>query len=118
MADETVKVPGTHYSGQNKIPTVNQFLERLDKDKRERDKAIDEENKQKTANKSKARQDGDAIPHQEQKFTVKGSQKQVKDPTTGKDVVIEDVNKDMMESVRNPMVYSTVSNQRQETLMH
>ena len=83
MADpnETVHVPGAHYSGKNKIPTVNQFLERLDRDKKDRDKAIDEQNKQQTTqststpNKSAPQQqDGDAVPHQNKELTVKGSQ--------------------------------------------
>ena len=45
MSDETVHVPGQPYSGKNKIPTINQFLERLDRDKKDRDKQIDAENK-------------------------------------------------------------------------
>lgn len=106
MADETVHVPGAHYSGKNKIPTVNQFIERLDRDKKERDKQIDE---QQRANKTQAtpkkqQQDGDAVEHQEQELAVKGSQKKVKDPTTGREVVIEDVNQNTMENVKNPMV--------------
>lgn len=101
-ADETVKVPGAHYSGKNKIPTVNQFLERLDKDKKERDKQIDEQNKQRK-NLSQ-QQDGDAVPHREQELAVKGSQKKVKDPTTGREIVIEDVNKETMENAKNPVV--------------
>lgn len=102
MADETQTAPGGHYSGQNKIPTVNQFLERLDKDKKERDKQIDQQNRQKP-NQSR-QQDGDAIPHHEQNLAVKGSQKKVQDPTTGREIVIEDVNKETMENAKNPMV--------------
>ena len=103
MADtEDAVKPGGHYSGKNKIPTVNQFLERLDKDKKERDQQIDQERKQ---NKSHAsQQNGEAVPHKEQELAVKGSQKKVKDPTTGREVVIEDVNDQTMETAKNPVV--------------
>ena len=40
---EQQHAPGGHYSGQNKIPTVNQLLERLDGNKKERDREIDEQ---------------------------------------------------------------------------
>ena len=102
MADETVKAPGQPYSGKNKIPTVNQFLERLDRDKKERDKQIDESAKQQPNRLQQT--DGEAVPHHEQELAVKGSQKKVKDPTTGRDIVIEDVNKETMENAKNPVV--------------
>ena len=35
---------------------------------------------------------------------IKGTQKKVTDPTTGRQVVIEDVNEETMENVKNPMV--------------
>lgn len=99
MADEqTTVAPGGHYSGRNKIPTVNQLLERLDKDKKDRDKTIDEEQKQKSRPSGGA--DGVVAHQNEQKS--KAGQKVVRDPTTGHDVTIEDVNSDMMERVKNP----------------
>lgn len=91
--------PGGHYSGTNKIPTVNQFLERLDGDKKKRDKEIDQ---QRAARESK-RESGEVQPHQEQ-LRPKENQKTVTDPTTGQEVVIEDVNKDMVERAKNPVV--------------
>lgn len=101
MSDEnTVKVPGAHYSGRNKIPTVNQFLERLDKDKKERDKQLDEERKAAQA----AEASGEAQPHVNRDTGIKGSQKKVKDPTTGREVVIEDVSKETIENAKNPIV--------------
>lgn len=100
MADKvppSQTAPGGHYSGQNKIPTINQFIERLDKDKRERDKALDEQNKQR-----RAQQSGDVVPHQnETKQEAKG-QKVVTDPTTGNQITIEDVNKSMIDRAKNP----------------
>lgn len=99
--------PG-HYSGRNPIPTINQFIQNLDKDKADRDKQIDEANKAKQAaaraGHRAPQQTGDAQPHEAQKGVVKGSRKTVTDPTTGNQVVIEDVNKEMMENVTDPKV--------------
>ena len=47
---------------------------------------------------------GEAVPHQPQELAVKGSQKKVRDPTTGKEVVIEDVNREMIKNVEDPVV--------------
>jgi len=90
--------PAGHYSGQNKIPTINQFIERLDKDKRERDKALDEQNKARRA------QNGDAVVHHNETKQEGINQKVVTDPTTGNQVTIEDVNKNMIERARDPML--------------
>lgn len=115
--------PGGHYSGHNPIPTVKQFVENLDKDKRQRDKEIDERNKAaKALNKT-----GETAPstppradkktpattpktpvqdgvedHKAQKKTIEGTEKTVTDPTTGRQVVISDVGKEMVDEVENP----------------
>lgn len=101
MADaQQQHAPGGHYSGSNKIPTINQFIERLDRDKVTRDKQIEEQKKQQLANKN-----GDAVPHHEDSnLHAKENQQKVTDPTTGKEVVIEDVNKEMVDAAKNPMV--------------
>jgi len=100
MADaQQQHAPGGHYSGSNKIPTINQFIEKLDRDKVTRDKQIDEQRKQ------QAQKPGDAVPHQQaSNLHAKENQQKVTDPTTGKEVVIEDVNKEMVEAAKNPMV--------------
>jgi hypothetical protein len=92
--------PGGHYSGANPVPTVKKFIENLDKDKKERDRKLDEAA---AANKTgRANGSGDAVPHKPTKMGVEGTQQTVTDPTTGKQVVIEDVSDKMMESVKNP----------------
>lgn len=107
MSDELQQqhYPG-HYSGKNKIPTVGKFLESLDKDKKQRDQQIDQQNR---PTKHAPNDSSDAKPHVEQKAGIKGTQKEVTDPTTGRQVIIEDVNKEMMKNVENPMV-STAQN--------
>lgn len=100
--------PGGHYSGHNPIPTVKQFVENLDRDKKNRDKEIDERAKAAKAqtgttgtSKKTSAQDG-VEDHKVQSKTVEGTEKTVTDPTTGREVVIADVNKDMIDEVENP----------------
>ena len=84
------------------MPTINKFISNLDKEKRDRDKEIDRINKERKKQ-AKAGQDGDVQPHQETTH-IKSNQKEVTDPVTGKQVVIEDVNKDMIKHVTDPVV--------------
>ncbi|EDU48642.1 meiotically up-regulated gene 190 protein [Pyrenophora tritici-repentis Pt-1C-BFP] len=102
--------PGGHYSGHNPIPTVRQFVDNLDKDKRARDKKLDE---QAANNQQPATQD--AKPHQQAERQVKGTEKTVTDPTTGREVVIADVNKDMINEVENPYVVVPNANLDKDT---
>lgn len=103
MADQQQHAPGGHYSGHNKIPTINQFIERLDKDKRERDNHLDEQRKARENAAATGKTGGDAVPHQET-LHPKANQKTVTDPTTGQEVIIEDVNSDMVNAAKNPVV--------------
>jgi len=100
MADEEHPLeqhaPGGHYSGRNKIPTVAQFIEKLDKDKKGRDQQIDQRQQQQLGG-------TDAVPHVPEQPTKKG-QKSVTDPTTGRQVIIEDVNKEYMKYVTDPVL--------------
>ncbi|KAK4987714.1 hypothetical protein LTR66_002656 [Elasticomyces elasticus] len=92
--------PGGHYSGTNRIPNIKEFVERLDRDKSERDRLIDEQRKAAL----QAGNRGDAVPHKPTHAGVEGTKKTVTDPTTGRQVMIEDVNKDMVKSSQNPML--------------
>ncbi|KAF2479248.1 hypothetical protein BDY17DRAFT_319216 [Neohortaea acidophila] len=89
--------PGGHWSGANKIPTIGKFIDSLDKDKKERDRQIDEAKKHGKAG------DSDVQAHVNEKPQATG-QKIVTDPVTGKQVTIENVNKDFMKNVENPML--------------
>ncbi|KAF2873155.1 hypothetical protein BDV95DRAFT_374620 [Massariosphaeria phaeospora] len=108
MADQQQHRAGGHYSGKNPVPTVKQFIENLDKDKKTRDRDLDAQNAQKS-------QSGGAVPHQAKKYGVSGTQKTVTDPTTGREVVIEDVNKSMMEQVENPQLSVPNANLEKQT---
>jgi ABC-type Zn uptake system ZnuABC Zn-binding protein ZnuA len=99
------KGPGGHYSGHNPIPTVRQFVENLDKDKKNRDAEIDAQGGTKPA-KAPATAQGGVQDHKVQSKTVEGTEKTVTDPTTGREVVIADVGPEMVNEVENPHVWT------------
>lgn len=116
MAEQQQTKPGGHYSGANPVPTVKKFIENLDKDKKSRDRKLDEQmqaqNKQQTAGIGA----GDAVPHKEQKMGIPDTAKTVTDPTTGNQVVIEDVSKAMMDRVENPTLSVPNANLQKDTV--
>lgn len=86
-----------HYSGRNRIPNIQEFVAQLDKEKKERDAAIDDEAKHPQAT--------DAQPHKpDRTHHSKKKTKTVRDPVTGKDVEIENAKTDYKEAVENPQV--------------
>lgn len=98
MSNDHKKGPGGHYSGANPIPNIQRFVESLDSDKKHRDARIDDKLQQ--------RVQGDSTDHtQGQPHGVNGTRKIVTDPTTGKNVEIEDVNADFMKAVDKPQVW-------------
>ena len=94
MADQQ-QMTGKPWSGTNKIPNIQQFVAKLDKDKASRDKQIDESNQGNAA-------DPSIVAHKNEVHTKKG--KVVTDPTTGNQVEIEDVGEDFMKAVKDPML--------------
>ncbi|CCD43620.1 hypothetical protein BofuT4_P064620.1 [Botrytis cinerea T4] len=97
MSNDHKKGPGAHYSGSNPIPNIQRFVESLDSDKKERDAKINAQ--------LQSRVQGDATDHTEgQPHGIEGTRKIVTDPTTGKNVEIEDVNADFMKAVDNPQL--------------
>jgi len=95
MSNDHKKGPGGHYSGANPIPNIQRFVESLDADKKTRDAKINEGTNAST----------DVQDHKQGKSVgIKGTRKTVTDPTTGKEVEIEDVNKDFMRAVEDPKV--------------
>ena len=102
---------GEHWSGANPIPTIGHFMKHLDEDKRERhaqEKRIKEE---KAAHDQAEGTSGDQTDHQEEDpFAHKArkvSQARVRtvtDPTTGKEISVEDLDDSCMDAVNNPTV--------------
>lgn len=94
--------PGQHYSGSNRIPNIKQFMERLDKDKSQRDAKIDAEaSGAHTQNKNAQ---GEVREHQNGQRKQGNNRRVVRDPITGKDVEIDDIDDSMLESTRDPHV--------------
>ncbi|KAH7149835.1 hypothetical protein B0J13DRAFT_548931 [Dactylonectria estremocensis] len=81
---ETTAPAGQHYSGRNRVPNIHEFVQQLDRDKKERDAAIDEQLK---LNKQNEAPGGE-----------------VRDPVTGADVEIQDADVDFAEAVDNPQL--------------
>jgi len=107
MSNDHKKGPGGHYSGANPIPNIQRFVESLDKDKKARDAKIEEQMKA-------GQSDVTAHKQGQQPSGVQGTQKTVTDPTTGRQVQIEDVNADFMKAVDNPQVSISDHNIRVE----
>lgn len=95
---------GGHYSGHNPVPNIKKFVESLDKEKKQRDKKIEEEAEARRL-RGGPMAGSDVKDHIEDK--PKGdaaSRKTVTDPVTGREVIIEDVNADFMKAVDDPQV--------------
>lgn len=96
---QTVVPSGQHYSGRNRVPNIQQFVEQLDRDKKERDAAIDAEAK----SARRKRGSSEAKDHTVDPI-IKKDYRKVRDPVTGKDVHIRDTDLDFTEAVENPQV--------------
>lgn len=105
---------GEYWSGANPIPTVQKFIERLDVEK-ERDHRIDKEEgarRQRAALKQKE-QYRSGRPNDESQTEAKAHDarevaqanvRMVTDPTTGKEIGVEDQSPHSMEAVKHPKV--------------
>ncbi|GAB1192265.1 hypothetical protein APSETT444_001454 [Aspergillus pseudonomiae] len=89
---------GEHYGTHNPVPTIQKFLEHLEKDKQDR-KAHE---KVVTAREKEEEARGEAKPHKPRKRPGKGKTRMVTDPTTGREIEVEDQDADSMEVVKNP----------------
>jgi hypothetical protein len=96
--DEKVYPSGQHYSGSNRIPNIKQFVESLDKQKKDRDAQID-------AQQQPGHGEGEARDHVPADQRKPGKNRRtVRDPMTGKDVEIEDIDDHHMKAAEEPMV--------------
>jgi hypothetical protein len=87
---------GQPYSGTNRIPNIKQFVESLDRDKKERDAKVEADLRQNGQN-------GELQAHVPTEKPGK-NRRTVKDPITGKDVEIEDIDSKQMKTAKDPMV--------------
>lgn len=98
---------GEHWSGSNPIPTIQKFIEHLDKDKRERDRRIDNENKARREQERAARQEGKPPEERPKEIPkAKAKYRKVTDPTTGREIEVEDMDKESIERAKHQTVRS------------
>ena len=97
---------GEHWSAGNPIPTIQKFMQHLDVEKREREKHEQEITaRQEEESKRKAdRGEADEATAHKPRQVPKGKTRMVTDPTTGRDIEVEDQDEDSMETVKNPTV--------------
>lgn len=89
--------PAQHYSGRNKVPNIQEFMAQLDSEKKQRDAAIDQELK-------RNKRTGEVKEHTNEAKPTRKDTRTVRDPVTGKDVMIRDVKLDFEDAVENPQV--------------
>jgi hypothetical protein len=95
MSSDAKFAPGGHYSGRNPVPNIQKFLENMDRDKKTRDAALIAQ--------QKAAASGEVQAHKDTRTSApSGTQKIVTDPTTGRQVQIEDVSEHFMDAATNP----------------
>jgi hypothetical protein len=90
-----------HYSGANPIPTVQEFIEKLDMGKKQRDSEVDKKEEKKKV------QEKAEIPEAHtptQPLKAGKGQKVVTDPVTGNEIVIENAKKGMAKESDDPKV--------------
>ncbi|PHH88585.1 hypothetical protein CDD83_7340 [Cordyceps sp. RAO-2017] len=100
--DNHVAPSGQHYSGANRVPNIQQFVEQLDAEKKERDAAIDADLKKKNGSDGKA--NAEVQDHHNADKPKPKHLRTVRDPVTGKDVEIRDAQMDFKEAVDNPQL--------------
>lgn len=97
--DEHTVPSGQHYSGQNRVPNIQQYMDQLDQEKKGRDAAIDADLK---ANNN---QHGHEVQgHKNAERAARKDLRTVRDPVTGKDVQIRDAKTSFEDVVDNPKV--------------
>lgn len=112
--EEKTYPSGQHYSGRNRIPNIKQFVEGLDRDKKIRDAEIDKQQQSPNPLAVLNGRGGEAIDHIPTQKPGK-NRRTVRDPITGKDVEIEDIDSKHLKTTEQPMV-CTIRNLALEAL--
>ena len=102
--DEQVYPSGQHYSGTNRVPNIKQFVEGLDRQKKDRDAQIDEQQKSKSHQQSSNNGASDIVPGASEQRKPGKNRRTVRDPITGHDVEIEDIADHHMKAAEKPMI--------------
>lgn len=112
---------GEHWSTANPIPRIQKFMETLDAEKKERNRMLDEQKKKRKEqglpeNEEEKpghyeQKDGTTVPHRQREVS-KRKTRVVTDPTTGREIEVEDQDEESMDAIRDPSVFFTVRRQR------
>lgn len=103
---------GEHWSAANPVPTVQKFMQHLETEKEER-KAHEEEvtakEREEQDQRNQKKEQGEKVeedeaPAHKPRKVPKGKTRMVTDPTTGKEIEVEDQDEESMEPVKNPTV--------------
>ncbi|KOS18903.1 Meiotically up-regulated protein [Escovopsis weberi] len=97
-ANEHTVPSGQHYSGRNRVPNIQEFMQSLDAEKKERDAAIDEQLRRNRHHKEVRDHFNDFAAF------LKNETRSVRDPVTGKDVGIRDTDLDYEEAAERPQL--------------
>lgn len=100
--------PRGHYSGRNRVPNIQEFMQQLDKEKQARDQEIDERLQ-------KNKLHGDVVEHENDEKPARKDVRWVTDPVTGKEVQIRDAHLDFKEAADNPKMSIPNENLGKET---
>lgn len=105
---------GEHWSAANPIPTIQKFMEHLDIEKHERKAHEEDVTARQEAEHRRKQEYGENVDeevgaHQPRK-APKGKTRMVTDPTTGRDIEVEDQDEESMEPVKNPTVCGVLKN--------
>ncbi|KAL4990581.1 hypothetical protein BDW68DRAFT_154012 [Aspergillus falconensis] len=101
---------GEHWSGNNPVPTIGRFIERLQADQQDREA----HQKLSASRRQDEQKDENAVPHRPQKVG-KGRTREVTDPTTGREIEVEDLDESAMEPVKDPKLVVPNANLGKDT---
>ncbi|KAL1900887.1 hypothetical protein Sste5346_001948 [Sporothrix stenoceras] len=115
---ERIVPSGQHYSGNNRIPNIKQFMDSLDNEKKQRDAQIDAQQSQQQQKQhrlaSANKQGGEVADHTENEVSGK-RRRVVTDPVTGHEVEIDDMDGKLLKAVRDPILSVPNANLDKET---
>lgn len=106
---------GEHWGSGNPIPRIQKFMSNLDVEKRERNKKIDEEIKERkkkglpgkeedVTREQRGPQEDETFAHRQREVS-KRKTRVVTDPTTGKEIEVEDQDEESMDAVKDNTVF-------------
>ncbi|VBB77881.1 Putative protein similar to meiotically up-regulated gene 190 protein of Schizosaccharomyces pombe [Podospora comata] len=95
-------VTGQHYSGANRIPNIKQFAESLDRDKKNRDKKVEEREHRLRHGPVQPQANGGDVQDHVPTHSAGKNRRTVTDPVTGNEVEVVDITSDHVKNAAEP----------------